>query len=245
MNIVRDAIMLLYLIIVTPVLGVLCLLSALLGDKNGLIWWSISRFWAKGILFFCGVSRIKILGQERLQKSKSTIIMSNHHSHLDPPLFISLSKKIPVRFIAKSSLFYFPVFGTALWAMGHIAVNRSNKRKAYHSLKKAAQSIAKGKTVLVFPEGHRTQDDNLQAFKNGGFSLAMQAKVRILPVGIYGTQIILPPGMGFLQKTGPIVIVIGEFIPSQNCKNKEQLKSVVREKIKALKQEAKKVYETL
>ena len=103
-------------------------------------------------------------------------------------LLTVLSKKQPIRFLAKKSLAKFPIFGLVLKAMGFIFIDRKKPRQAFESIMKASDTVEMGRPVVVFPEGRRSRTDEIQPFKNGGFLLARIGKVPILPVGVYGTQ---------------------------------------------------------
>ena len=80
MRIVRIIFLYLYTIIVTPILGVFCIITPLLGDRKGFIWWRISRIWVLGLLSIGGVTKVTVLGQEKLDSQKSAILMSNHQT---------------------------------------------------------------------------------------------------------------------------------------------------------------------
>jgi len=233
----------LYGIVGTVIAAAAAMVVALLGDRNGRFWWPISRYWSYGMLKAGGVSRIHVKGIEHIRDNKTGgILMSNHESHLDPPMFIFLSQNYPLHFLVKHTLFYFPVFGQSLWAMGHIYINRSNQSNAFKSLEKAAQSIAQGKRIYVFPEGTRSRTGKLLPFKKGGFHLAIKAKVPIFPAAIAGTSEILPPGW-VNHGMGPVVVVFGPPIPTDNytLEDKDKLKDYVFNKISDLKKEAHKI----
>ncbi|MFH1131420.1 MAG: lysophospholipid acyltransferase family protein, partial [Pseudomonadota bacterium] len=156
------------------------------------------------------------------------IIMANHQSYLDPPLMMAVCKR-PIRFLGKHSLFYYPVFGWALWATGHIPINRGVREKAFKSIDRAAEAIAKGKTVLIFPEGTRSRVQGIAPFKKGGFVLAIKSGVPIVPVGIAGTKEILPPGWSLLAP-GAVQVVIGD--PIEMTGYTLETKEALMEKVK-------------
>jgi len=204
----------LYGIVGTTIAAAAAMIVALLGDTSGRFWWPISRYWSYGLMKAAGVTKIHTEGIQHITETTSGgVIMSNHESHLDPPTFIFLSKNYPLHFLVKHTLFYFPIFGQSLWAMGHIYINRSNQANAFQSLEKAAQSIAEGKRIYVFPEGTRSRDGKLQKFKKGGFHLAIKANVPIFPAAIAGTNEIFPPGW-LNHGAGPIVVLFGKPIPT-------------------------------
>jgi 1-acyl-sn-glycerol-3-phosphate acyltransferase len=94
---------------------------------------------------------------------------------------------------------------------GYISIDRSNRESAFRSLKRAAQIIRNGTSVLIFPEGTRSEDGRIQSFKLGGFVLAVDAGVPVVPLVVRGTQAIMPkhrlairPGPVTLEVLDPI-----------------------------------------
>jgi 1-acyl-sn-glycerol-3-phosphate acyltransferase len=180
-------------------------------DRSGVVWWPLARLWGLVMMRSVG-TRLRIEHPERLAGLRCAVLMANHESMLDVPALIHASAS-PVRFVSKHTLFRVPVFGQAMWATGMIPVDRSDRRRAIASLARAASEIRNGKVVLVFPEGTRSKDGELGGFKKGGFMLALDAQVPIIPIGISGTFPVLPKGLG-LVNPGPIAMVVGEPIPT-------------------------------
>jgi 1-acyl-sn-glycerol-3-phosphate acyltransferase len=163
--------------------------------------------WAPGILFILA-SKIVVSGLNNIEKGKPYVIMSNHLSYLDIP---SLFKVLPLNlhFVAKKSLRKIPFLGWYMRATGMIFINRGNNSEAQKSLTEAAKLINKGKTVLIFPEGTVSPDGEVKHFKKGGFNLALQSEVEILPISIKGTDYIWPIDTNTKFKKGVININIG------------------------------------
>ena len=84
---------------------------------------------------------------------------------------------LPVQFrwLAKVELFRIPIFGFAMQRAGYISIDRSDRKAAILSLKRAAEIIRGGVSVLIFPEGTRSRDGNIRPFKSGGFILAIDS----------------------------------------------------------------------
>jgi 1-acyl-sn-glycerol-3-phosphate acyltransferase len=117
--------------------------------------------------------------------------MSNHQSLYDVPvLFHVLGANL--RMITKEELFKVPVFGPAMKHAGFISIDRSNRERALQSLEVAKQKIAGGLNVWIAPEGTRSKTGQLLPFKKGGFNLALDAGLCVLPVTLKGTRDILP-----------------------------------------------------
>lgn len=232
-------------LLVYPVLGISSVLSGSAviamvraGDHDGKYWWrAVVQPWAKNLIRAGGVSKVEYLGDRAALEGFRGVIMSNHESHFDPPALI-LASDTPLRFMAKESLSRFPVFGSAMRAMGMLFVDRSNKTKAWASIRAAAETLAEGKAVLVFPEGTRSKDGELLPFKRGGFVLALESGLPILPIGIAGTGKVLPPGW-VVRDTGAAVLAVGEPIPTEGKTDLEALMAETREAILKLRDQAR------
>ena len=125
--------------------------------------------------------------------------MANHSSHLDIPLlYVALGNRT-VNFVAKESLFTVPLFGKAMLAAGHVAIDRQNRRKAMKSVDQAVKSAQEGRCIVIFPEGTRSTDySSLQEFKVGGMIIALKTGLPVSPVLIKESGTILPKGRNTL-----------------------------------------------
>ncbi|PKN85791.1 MAG: hypothetical protein CVU51_08265 [Deltaproteobacteria bacterium HGW-Deltaproteobacteria-1] len=157
--------------------------------------------------------------------------MANHQSDFD--ILISLAY-IPgqFRWIAKKELFAIPVFGQAMKSAGYIEIDRQHHEKAMQSLDLAALRIREGKSVMTFPEGTRSRDGEIKAFKQGLFYLAIQSGVPIVPISIIGSGAIMPK-RSLKVKPGKITLVIDEPISVKDytLENRQELISRVRQVI--------------
>lgn len=151
---------------------------------------NIGRLWGMGGLVISG-ARLDVHGSEHIPANHPAIFMPNHQSAFD---ILALFSAIPrqFRWLAKMELFRVPLFGLAMRRSGYIPIDRSNRRKSMESIQTAAKRIAGGTSVIIFPEGTRSTDGKLQPFKKGGFHLALQAGVPIVPVVIDGSFEVLP-----------------------------------------------------
>ncbi|MEJ2200504.1 MAG: lysophospholipid acyltransferase family protein [Desulfuromonadaceae bacterium] len=146
---------------------------------------SYCRIWGMVGLMLAGV-KLKVSGQEHLQPNQPVVYMPNHQSNFDIlALFAGLSGQF--RWLAKEELFHVPLFGMAMRRCGYISLDRGDRKKAVKSMYEAVRRIHEGTSVIIFPEGTRSVDGRLQAFKRGGFMLALKAQVPVLPVAIRGS----------------------------------------------------------
>ena len=151
-----------------------------------------ARTWSGWILRSLGIP-LAVTGRERLEPGQTYVLMSNHQSVFDIfALFRAFDR--PFRMVAKRVLFWIPILGWSMWMCGFIPIDRSNRESAIRSLDRAARRIRSGISVLVFPEGTRSRDGTLHPFKKGGFMLALEAGVPVVPVVVLGTDAIMEKG---------------------------------------------------
>jgi 1-acyl-sn-glycerol-3-phosphate acyltransferase len=136
-------------------------------------------------------TRVRVMGRERAKKGQSYIIMCNHQSHFDVLAFYGHWGR-QFRWVIKEELRRVPGLGWYCSAGGHIFIDRSNRKKAIAGLMSARHLLEGGISVILFPEGTRSPDGKIQDFKKGGFVMAMDLGLPILPVSISGSRCILP-----------------------------------------------------
>jgi 1-acyl-sn-glycerol-3-phosphate acyltransferase len=207
----------------------LCAVTAGLFDASGRSGHACARFWS---LWCLRVARIRLLvsGLDLVPNRGPVIYMGNHQGNFD---IHALSLAIPRQFswVAKEELFRVPVFGAAMRRAGYIPLDRSDGRKALKSMKLAAERIAAGASVVIFPEGTRTPDGSLLPFKRGAFLLAAKAGVPIVPFTINGSREINPRNRLKL-KPGTISVSFAAPILSAGIPERELMERV-REAIAA------------
>jgi 1-acyl-sn-glycerol-3-phosphate acyltransferase len=158
-------------------------------DPSGQTTRKLARFWGTEMCRVCGIE-ISARGGETVQWDKPLIVMANHQSYFDiPVLYAALPE--PFGMLAKKELFRLPVFSAAMRGMRCVPIDRGNRRQSFESLRKAADQVRSGNSIVVFPEGTRSPDGGVQELKKGPFHLAEMARVPIVPVGIRGTRLAL------------------------------------------------------
>lgn len=183
---------LIFIILVTIVIGTAIVIVGPF-CKTGDIQYLLARIYSRMILF---VSRVKVQvkGIENIGEKVSYIVMSNHVSNYDP-IIVAGYLPIQLRFAYKKELRWFPIFGWALVAARMIMIDRQNRQLAIRQLDDAAVRILDGsRSIIIFAEGTRSHDGKLKPLKKGGFHLAFNNKVSILPVTIKGSYEILAKG---------------------------------------------------
>ncbi len=207
------------IIVSTAIMGSISLVVAL-WDTNGNAQLKVARVWARMVLFIAG-ARVKTVGLEKIQGNVSYVIVSNHVSYMDTPVLLA---HLPVnfRFMAKQELFKVPFIGPHLTKAGHISVPLDDWRAALKVLGSVGVVLVeKGQSVLMFPEGGRSLDGELQEFKDGAAYLAIKGKVKLLPVCIIGIHEVLPMHSGHMRP-GKVTLRIGEPIDVNGLKTSDR-----------------------
>lgn len=222
----RTAVVILWVAAATLVIG-LTVIALSLSASTAPCVHRVARAWARSILAVSGV-RVRVTGAERIGRAGGFVCMSNHQSNFDIPVLLG-HLPVPFRWLAKAELFKIPVFGRAMRGAGYIPIERADRAAAIASLGQAGEVVRRGVPVVIFPEGTRSPDGTLMAFKKGGFVLAVQAGVPIVPVAIQGTFAIMPKNR-LLIRPRPVTLAIGEpvAVAGYGLHTKEALMDEVR-----------------
>ena len=192
---ILNALQLLFIGLLTLVLGVPGILLALLlpgRTLKGRVFRRVSKIYSRVALFALGVD-VACRGLENIDSRKPYVFMSNHASHADSPALAAVIPH-PLHWVFKKELSKIPVFGWVLLACGQIMVDRSDPEKSKAALQEALSGLSGNNSVMIYPEGTRSRDGNLQPLKKGGFRMAVQAGLPIVPVRVSGTREIVAAG---------------------------------------------------
>ncbi len=182
----RTALIILYVIPATAVFSIIAIIVSFF-SRTGNSVHIIARIWSKSILFVSGIKG-EVQGLANIDPSRSYIYMSNHRSNFDIPVLLGCLP-IQFRWLAKAELFKIPIFGRAMLGAGYVRIDRSNRESAFKSIDEVAAKMKNGVSVMIFPEGTRSEDGNLRPFKKGGFIMAVDSGVPIVPVILQGTRL--------------------------------------------------------
>ena len=166
-------------------------------------WIGHTLFRAASKAFF----QYRVIGKDKLVQDGSVLIAANHESFLDPPL-VGIAYDDAVHYLARKTLFR----GFFAWLYprwNSIPIDQDSPDMS--SLKKIVKILKTGHQVVVFPEGSRTLDGNLQPGEAGVGLIAVKSGALIQPVRIFGARGALPRGSGRLR-FHPITIVVGDPI---------------------------------
>ena len=192
-------------------------------DKEKYYTGKLIKMWARWVIWSTGI-QYEIDGLDNLNLDRQYIFMSNHESALDIVLGVAAIPSNLV-FLAKKELFRVPVFGWAMEAAGMIKIDRQNPEIARKSVSEAVETLMHSSfSTLIYPEGTRSNGEELLPFKKGGFILAIRTQLPVVPITILGAGNVLPKGTLAIKKSH-IKIIIDNPIPTleMDINDKDQL----------------------
>ena len=155
--------------------------------------------------------RYRVVGKENIPRH-AVVFCSNHESNVDPPvLFQVLHRRLHILY--KAELHNFPIMGTVFDVGGFVPVDRSDREQAVASIRRGAESLRAGNSFLIFPEGTRSKSGELLPFKKGGFIMAIEAQVPIVPVAVSGGRAAMRKGSAVVRPV-TVTVRIGEPVPT-------------------------------
>jgi len=187
--------------------GIFVLLFSYL-DRYGERAVRLIRFWGRGVLWVCGV-KLRVQGRDRIDPSKAYLFMANHQSNFDIPILMSAFDTLQVRWVSKQEVRKVPIIGLCMQRTHQVLVDRDSPTQAVAVIRQVKALLEVGISAAFFPEGTRTRDGQLQPFKPGGFAVATEAKVPVVPVAINGSRALWPPG-GVDLRPGTVDVIFCE-----------------------------------
>ncbi len=182
--------------IMCPIIVVVTIITALLTVGGSALgfgrWWGYypETLWAR---IFCWLAFVKVTvtGRENIDRDTSYVFVANHQGAYDIfSLFGYLGHNF--RWMMKQSLRKIPFVGWACSRAGQIFVDNSSVAATRHTMEAAERQLRGGMSLVVFPEGARTWDGKMRAFKKGAFRLAVEFNYPVVPVTIDGAFHVMP-----------------------------------------------------
>jgi len=190
---------------------------------GGVIWSRVNAFLTPML--------VKVSGKENINPTQSYVVVSNHQSTYDIFLIYGWLG-IDIKWMMKKEIRRIPGVGFGSEKVGHIFIDRTNSKKALESINEAKRKLVNGTSVVIFPEGTRSQTGELGQFKRGAFKIAYDLNLPILPITVIDTKNILPRN-SIDVRPGRARMVIHEPVNLNQFdeKNPELLVEEVRRKI--------------
>lgn len=189
------------------------------------------RPWARALLRAARI-RLRVVYRGALPEGP-VVFAANHQNALDIPATAAGLPR-PFLYLARHELRGWPIVGWVLEKSACIFIRRDNARQAVASLRRAAERIRGGESVLLFPEGGRSYGHHTQPFMRGPFMLAIEAGVPVVPVALVGHAGVLDE-RAMVARPGEIRLVVCEPIPTEGLRREDaaRLGARVREAIDA------------
>jgi 1-acyl-sn-glycerol-3-phosphate acyltransferase len=169
--------------------------------------------------------KVKTVGLENLDPSRSYVIIANHRSYLDTAtIFCYIGRRIGL--VAKKELLRVPILGYGMGYVNVLAIDRSNRQRAIETMRAATERLRSGISFAVFAEGKRAGRDELLPFKKGGFYMAVEAGVPVVPVAIKNTDVLMGKGTGEAQ-AGTIEMVVLRPVETAGLSSDEDVERLV------------------
>jgi 1-acyl-sn-glycerol-3-phosphate acyltransferase len=175
-----------------------------------------------------------VRGREHLTPGRAVVFCANHQSNVDPPvLFQVLHRRLHILY--KAELSRLPLLGRVFILGEFVPVERANREAAMASVSQGAQSLRAGNSFLIFPEGTRSRTRQLLPFKKGGFIMALQAGVPIVPVAIAGGRAAMRKGSKLVWPT-TVTVTIGPPIDTagMGLDDRDTLIATVRDRVQGM-----------
>ncbi len=188
----RTALVVPIFFVFTLVIAGLVTLAAVIRPDSSLVE-RLIRLWSRMFVSAAG-SRLTIEGQDRVDPSGQYVFVANHLSNLDIPVMF-LTAPVPIRYLAKKEVYKIPMVAMAMRKIGIVKVDRGGGNAMHAEVNAGvAAARARGHSLIIFPEAHRSVTGELRTFKKGAFRIAIANGLPVVPVTIEGTWEVWPPG---------------------------------------------------
>lgn len=184
--------------------------------------------WGRDVVGLTG-STVEVSGEELIPQDTAVVFVGNHQGYLDIPVMLGFVNK-PKAFISKIEILKIPLLSTWMKLMQCTFLDRKNPRQSIKAMQEAVETVKKGYSLVIFPEGTRSRGGPVAEFKAGSFKLALKAGVPIVPVTIDGTWRLFEEHKRF-QK-GHVKVTVHPAIPTAGLSKEET--ALLPEKVRAV-----------
>ncbi len=180
---------------------------SILFDRKLSMMHRFTRLWAWLLIQSNPAWKVRVLGGEGLDHNKGYVIVANHQSIADIAAVL-YALPLHFKFISKKEIFRIPLMGWHMRGAGYLSLDRNSAESGKRILLESRCWLKENVGMLLFPEGTRSLDGQIHAFKNGAFKLAHDQGVEILPVVIDGTGDCVPKGTWKISKPAVFTVSI-------------------------------------
>ena len=180
-------------------------------DKRLVVLHQFTCFWASLYSWLNPVWRVHVEGREKIDPKVAYVMVANHQSLLD--ILVLFRLFVHFKWVSKIENFRVICIGWNMSLNRYIKLRRGDKESVEQMMAACEQTLREGSSIMMFPEGTRSADGRLKAFKHGAFTLAQRVGVPILPIVVEGTAAALPKRGFVLQGRHAIRIRVLDAIP--------------------------------
>jgi 1-acyl-sn-glycerol-3-phosphate acyltransferase len=207
-----------------------CFLLTVAWDRRRIVQHLYSCFWAQIMFYVTPLWRLEIEGRHKLPWKGAAVLVSNHESLGDILVLFGLYR--PFKWVSKAAVFKAPFLGWNMRYNGYVPLVRGDKQSIIEMSRRCQEWLAKGVPILLFPEGTRSPDAEVKAFKDGAFRLAIEANCPLYPIVLTGTADTLPKhGLLVSPRANCRVRVLDPIDPSLFAGDVARFRDHVRELI--------------
>lgn len=175
-------------------------------DKNRRIVHAISCVWGWHYLYVNPFWKFQLDGRENIDPKKTYILIANHSSYFDILAMYALFRQF--KFVSKETIFKIPLIGWNMYLNQYVKIKRGNLSSIKEMMATCKQWLKQGASVMMFPEGTRTENGDFLPFRAGCFNLALELGIEIVPIVIYGTYEVFPKNRNYLHIFQPIKVKV-------------------------------------
>lgn len=159
-------------------------------DRNRRVLHLYSCAWAQLYFWVNPLWSLRVEGRENLPWHGPAVLVANHESLGDILVLFGLYR--PFKWVSKQSVFKVPFLGWNMQLNGYVGLVRGNRESIVKMLGECERWLLRGVPILMFPEGTRSPDGEVKAFKDGAFQLALKVGCPVIPIALNGTARSLP-----------------------------------------------------
>ena len=197
-------------IVLFPVALVVWATTALF-DRRLVVLHRFTCFWASLYSWLNPAWRVHTEGREKIRPGATYVMVANHQSFLD--ILVLFRLFVHFKWVSKIEMFRIPLIGWNMALNRYVKLRRGDRASVIRMMDACEQTLAAGNSIMMFPEGTRSPDGHLRAFKPGAFELALRTRTPLLPIVIEGTARALPKRGFVLQGRHAIRIHVLDEIP--------------------------------
>ena len=183
-------------------------------DRRKVLLHQFTCFWGSLYTWTNPLWPVSIVGREKIERGETYVMVANHLSLLDILVLFRLFRHY--KWVSKIENFRIPFIGWNMRLNRYIELRRGDRDSVVRMMADCERTLRSGSSILMFPEGTRSRDGALQAFKPGAFELALRTQTPILPIVIEGTSNALPKRGFVLRGHHPIRVRVLDPIPAES-----------------------------